>query len=133
MDLVNKGIDLWDYAISRNSGATHNDAMDTLSKGVNPREYAQGRRQGLDHERALEEDPNYDPWEYTKLSVKIKTGNLNLREQMQIFEQGHLRTSVNQKLANEQIVCPICGGPLHLNRASGDFTCLRCGKIVVRA
>jgi len=31
------------------------------------------------------------------------------------------------------IVCPICGGPTHLSRDTGDFTCDRCGKIVVRA
>jgi len=31
------------------------------------------------------------------------------------------------------IVCPICGGPTHLSRDTGDFTCDHCGKIVVRA
>jgi uncharacterized Zn finger protein (UPF0148 family) len=31
------------------------------------------------------------------------------------------------------VTCPICGGPTHLSRDTGDFTCDRCGKIVVRA
>jgi len=31
------------------------------------------------------------------------------------------------------IVCPICGGPTHLNRDTGDFVCDHCGKIIVRA
>jgi predicted RNA-binding Zn-ribbon protein involved in translation (DUF1610 family) len=31
------------------------------------------------------------------------------------------------------VVCPICGGPTHVNRDSGDFTCDHCGKMVVRA
>ena len=31
------------------------------------------------------------------------------------------------------VICPICGGPTHLNRDTGDFTCDHCGKIVVRS
>ena len=31
------------------------------------------------------------------------------------------------------IICPICGGPTHVSRDTGDFTCDHCGKIIVRA
>ena len=31
------------------------------------------------------------------------------------------------------VVCPICGGPTHINRDTGDFTCDHCGKIIVRS
>lgn len=31
------------------------------------------------------------------------------------------------------VLCPICGGPTHLSRDTGNFTCDHCGKIIVRA
>ena len=31
------------------------------------------------------------------------------------------------------VICPICGGPTHINRDTGDFTCDHCGKIIVRS
>ena len=133
VDANDKGLSVFHYGIARNAGVTHDELLDIHNKGIDFWSYMKGRESGKSHEDSLGYDPSYDPWEDTKLSFKISTGTLNLKEQIQIFEKDHLRTLKTQKLANEQIVCPICGGPLHLNRASGDFTCLRCGKIVVRA
>lgn len=59
------------YITLRGNDITHPDALDVAKKNLSIKEYLNNRREGFSHEDTLCRDPDYDPWENTKLSTKF--------------------------------------------------------------